>query len=236
MNETTHLVIGQGEVGTAIYHLLSKHYTTEAIDKDTATVGEFDFIHICYPYSDKFRMQTMHYQLKYLKANGTCIIHSTVPVGTTDRLAASVHSPIRGVHPNLAEGIQTFPKFFGGKDVHRVNKAMEVFEPICPTQRLSSARATEALKLWCTTQYGWNIILQKAIHQYCEANNVPFDEVYTLSNTTYNEGYQKLGMGHVMRPVLKHHEGKIGGHCVIPNCEHLESDISSVILIANDGL
>lgn len=238
MTSSTHLVIGVGEVGTAIRQNLSEHYkSVESIDKDQTTVGTFDFIHICFPYSDTFTLAVMQYQLKYEATNGITIIHSTVPVGTTERLNA-VHSPVRGVHPHLYEGVKLCTKFFGGKNIHKVNMAMEVFFPICPVHRVTDSNTSEALKLWCTTQYGWNIILEKAIHNYCVMNNLNFDEVYTLSNITYNEDAIKLNMPHVRRPVLKHMDGPIGGHCVMPNARILSEDssLANMLLFLNEQL
>ena len=43
----------------------------------------------------------------------------------------------------------------------------------------------------------------------------------TVFNTSYNEGYKKLGKNNVVRPVLYPTE-KIGGHCVVPNAKILK--------------
>ena len=68
-------------------------------------------------------------------------------------------------------------------------------------------------------------------------NKIDFGEAYTQWNETYNQGYKKLGMNYVIRPVLKHIPGKIGGHCIIANCETLKkslpNQISSLILKLN---
>ena len=38
-----------------------------------------------------------------------------MPVGTTEKFGHKfLHSPVRGVHPNLYEGLKTFVKFIGG--------------------------------------------------------------------------------------------------------------------------
>ena len=88
---------------------------------------------------------------------------------------------------------------------------------------------TESQKLWETTQYGWFIILEKEIYKWCQKNNLDFDIIYNQANKTYNEGYSKLGMKNVIRPILKQANGKIGGHCIIPNCELLGSEVAKII-------
>ena len=63
--------------------------------------------------------------------------------------------------------------------------------------------------------------------------DIPFDEVMSLYNQTYNDGYSKLGKINVIRPVLNP-GNKIGGHCVIPNLkllvEHYNSPLFDGIL------
>lgn len=208
------LVIGLGEVGTAIQSILK----CDGIDSEDKSGLKYDLIHICFPYTESFvdsvKSYADYYEAKYV------VVHSTVPIGTCDEHGWT-HSPVRGVHPNLEQGIRTFVKYFGGKD------SLEVVAPFVkrgikctPTKY---AKTTEALKLWDTTQYGALIMLQKEIHDFCEENDLDFDLVYIDANQTYNDGYTKLKMPHVVRPFLKHMEGPIGGHCVLQNCKLLEN-------------
>ena len=60
-------------------------------------------------------------------------------------------------------------------------------------------------------------------------NKIDFGEAYTQWNETYNQGYKKLGMNYVIRPVLKHIPGKIGGQRVISNCRILNKTLSNPI-------
>lgn len=223
------IVIGLGEVGKAIQEILS----CEGHDpfKKIIYSGTCDVIHVCIPHSDKFIEIVKEYK-KQFKPSLT-IIHSSVPVGTTEKLNA-VHSPIRGVHPNLALGVKIFVKFFGGK---RSCEASKIFSDLgIKTFCVEDSRNTEALKLWDTTQYGIMILLNKEIHKYCEENNLDFDVVYGLGNSTYNEGYVNLGRHEVVRPYLKYMEGKIGGHCVVPNAKLIKSQLSKLIVDFNENL
>lgn len=225
MNEHDHVIIGYGEVGTSLSEVLQEHYEVFVHDPEKKlilTPSEYAgcVLHICIPYSSSFYKHVKLYQKEFLPA--ITIVHSTVPVGTCDKLDV-VHSPVRGKHPHLAEGIKTFVKYFGGKDA---KDAAHIFERIgISAYCTKKARTTEALKLWDTTQYGILIMLNKRIHQWCEENDVDFDIVYTEANKTYNAGYSKLGTPNVVRPYLEYMEGEIGGHCIRPNAEMLGEEL-----------
>lgn len=218
-----HLVIGAGEIGSAIYNILKDEYTVDVIDKDQSLDKLYDVLHICFPQAKRrkdFIKTVQAYRSQYLTCNGLIIIHSTVAVGTTIKCGLEcVHSPVRGIHPYLDTSLRTFVKYFGGS---RAGEAAEIFQKVgIPIKTTFNAKETEAMKLWSTTAYGMSIMLEKQIHEYCEQHNLDFDIVYEDATVTYNEGYKRLGMSHVQRPVLEHIPGKIGGHCVIPNTQLL---------------
>lgn len=226
-----HLVIGMGQIGSAIAAVLqdNRKNTISGIDKDGVIGSKFDVVHICFPYSRRFKRQVKQYIAQYLKVYGLVIIHSTVPCGTTDKIGDYVvHSPVRGVHPHLYEGIKTFVKFFGGK---RAIEASKIFIK-CKVKIAFSNNAvdTELLKLLDTTAYGWNIIFNKWAMKMCRKYDANFNFVYTLGTETYNQGYAKLGRKDVVRPVLNYIPGKIGGHCILSNCKLLGGVISLVIV------
>jgi UDP-N-acetyl-D-mannosaminuronate dehydrogenase len=223
-----HLVIGVGQIGNAIKEILN----CDGFDiKINDIIKEnYDVLHICFPYSTQFIDAVNKY--KSITSANLIIVHSTVPVGTCEKINA-VSSPVRGVHPNLVEGIKNFIKYFGGPKAEEASKffsdlGIEVFNH-------PDSKTVEAFKLWDTTIYGFNIILEKEIHRYCKENNVDFDLVYTHSNQSYNDGYEKLGLPQYKKYVLKHYDGKIGGHCVIPNLFLLNSWISDLIKEKNNG-
>lgn len=208
-----HLTVGLGEVGKAINKIVGGSYVTT--NKSTWDGSNVDVVHICIPYSKDFWAIVEAYK----EVGGLVIVHSSVPIGTCDALGV-VHSPIRGVHPHLEEGIRTFVKYFGGDRAH---KAATIFRKLgIKTKVYDQARTTEAIKLWDTTQYGRLIMLEKEIHAFCKKHNLDFKAVYTQANKDYNKGYVELGRPEVVRPYLKHIEGPIGGHCVIPNAKLLK--------------
>lgn len=213
------LVVGLGEIGKAIQSILK----CDGVDIEGIT-GRYDVLHICFPFSDKFKES-----VELLKIRHSCdfvIIHATVPIGTAFVLGA-VSSPCRGIHPHLEEGIRTFVKFFGGKGA---GKAACIFHDVGIKSDVSEdSQSVEAMKLWDTAQYGLNILLEKEIHRFCQENNLNFDTVYTIANSSYNAGYDKLGFPQFKKFVLQHKEGPIGGHCVVPNCDLLNSWVSDLI-------
>ena len=223
------LIIGRGEIGSALYRILEQNYDTYIRDKKDFPIKGIEVLHICFPYFEGFVEEVKKYVSQY-KPKYT-IIHSTIPLGTTRKCGNGIfHSPCMGIHPFLEEGIKTFTKYLSPPNeelkqyFNRVGiKIMMVEEP----------ENTEALKLWETTEYGWFIILEKEIKKWCEKKGLDFNLIYTEANKNYNEGYKKLGLKNVVRPILRHQEGKIGGHCVIPNCEVLDSEIAKIILNFN---
>lgn len=215
-NSKESIVIGLGEVGTAI----QKVFKADGYDITIggSFVGEYKYLHICTPYNDTFVETVKRYQKIYNPL--FTVIHSTVPVGTS-RECGALHSPIRGLHPNLYEGIMTFPKFIGGEKASQVadyfrRAGLKII--LCDKQE-----TTELGKLLDTEYYRacieFTIKAKELSNEYC----VPFHEVYTLFNQTYNESYSKLGHEEYTRPILQPIMKDIGGHCVLNNKKIVEN-------------
>ena len=217
------LIVGfLGEVGSAMKEILYDvygHDNLAGVDVDGNTFGDlskpFDIMHVCFSYSENFIDEAKKYQKKF-KPKYT-IIHSTVPVGTTKNIEGACHSPIRGIHPNLEQGIRTFVKFIGGEQASEV---ADYFRRAGLRVALfDKAETTEAMKLFDTEYYRTCIEFAQRVKRYCDKMGLNFSEVYTIPNQTYNEGYVKLGNPEFVRPVLQPIMTKIGGHCVAPNSQ-----------------
>ena|SRR3989338_2282547 len=241
-------ILGIGEVGTAIRKITEKKHTVYTANKKSDLIrgNKIEVLHVCIPYNSGFVKIVTDAVKAYQPA--LVIIESTVAAGTTDKIAQKTapikalvcHSPIRGVHPNLYEGIMTFVKYIGPTSKLAGKKAQKYYKGLgLKTKVFENARTTEIAKLMDTTYYGWNIVFQKEMAKICSKNKISLEQAYTKWNDTYNRGYIKLGMPHVVRPVLKNMKGKIGGHCIISNCEILETKlpnpISNIILKRNKG-
>ena len=233
------IVIGFGEIGQSLFNILHERYGDNVQHKDLEELtGQFDILHICYGYSDKFVEITKQYISEYKPR--LVIIHSTVPVGIT-RLCGDVcvNSPCRGRHPHLEEGLRTFIKYIGGIDMEKVKLAMTILEDAgIPTKIVDKPETSELAKLGCTTYYGLQILFQKEFKKLCDQVGADYDIAYRDLNESYALGYIKLNEPQFVRPILKDMPGQIGGHCVIKNCEILNDSfnwpIAKFILSLNE--
>ena len=252
-------ILGNGEIGSSLnrVHELAGH--DKVVIRDpfvglNASLGECDIVNICIPFFgyDEFVKSILDLNLK---KNCIVIIQSTIGIGATDKVQADmpdlicVQSPVRGVHPNLAEGMLTFEKYLGVSEKYFSDKEITEYirnhivslnmKPI-----VCRARESELAKMISTTLYGINIAAISDVASLCEEHEVDFGTVFTRWQTGYNEGYRTLGKDNVCRPVLtpipKNEDGKriIGGHCVVPNSVILkgmgEKSLSSFVLRYSD--
>lgn len=213
------LIIGRGEVGNALVKVLAP-YSPDTLDKldvaqDKASLAStYEIMHICFPYSGDFKGEVMEYQAHYKPI--FTVIHSTVPVGTSSSLRA-IHSPVRGIHPFLEQGLRTFVKFIGGPEA---SKVADYFRRAgLRIMLFDRQEVTELAKLLETESYRANIEFAKYAKQQADFYGVSYHEAYTLQALSYNEAYQRLGYPEFTRPVLQAIDGPIGGHCVMANKE-----------------
>jgi len=223
-------ILGYGEVGRAIEKLYPSIVKIKDIKRDDC-LYEVKYLHVCIPFTDSFVKDVIDYITEY--SPEYAIIHSTVLPGTTTCIEAAtqsklVHSPIRGVHPNLYEGLITFVKYIGSntdcKEVVAHFKELGVITKVVDTPETS-----ELAKLLSTTYYGLCIAWHGEMKGMCDSLGVDFSEAVTDWNRSYNEGYTKLDMDHVVRPVL-YPPDKIGGHCILPNADILSQVFSNKAL------
>lgn len=225
-------VLGNGEVGNSMaqFYADNQSYALYIQDlKQQLSFGDniLDILHVCIPWSENF----INIVLDVLGTNASddtvVVIHSSVPVGTTEVIGSAhqhtVHSPVRGVHPNIHEGIKTFVKFIGADFAATGKFVSDHFDSLnIPNAVVRKSRTTELMKLLDTTYYGICIAYHAYADKLCKELGVPFSVVMEDANLTYNGGYVQLGKANVVRPVLYSPEnGKIGGHCVIPNADIL---------------
>lgn len=225
-------IIGYGEIGQALDAIyIEEGYMPliRDLDRDDC-LGGVDVLNICIPYGYHFLADVSRY-IEEIDPE-LVIIHSTIPPGTTEKFSHSniVHSPVRGIHPNLKEGIRTFVKVIGGSGwedakahIESLGIEVEVYE---------DSTTTEVAKLLDTSYYGVCIAWHDYAKKLCEQFGVDFEEAQTHYNLTYNEGYEDLGQSNVVRPTLTPPKGFIGGHCVVSNAELLRVELDSKLLQA----
>ncbi len=217
------LIIGNGEVGKALACVLSNGHEVFIKDIEQWDIKDIKVLHICYPYSKRFTQDTKNY-IKQYKPKYT-VIHSTVPVGTS-RKCKAYHSPIRGVHPNLDISLTTFIKYLAPNNRTLAKYFLKVNISI---RQVLKTESTELAKILSTAKYGLDILFNKEAYKLSKKHGADFDIVYTDWTKTYNEGYSKMGYKQYARPVLKYIKGKIGGHCVMSNCNLLDTWITKLI-------
>lgn len=182
-------------------------------------------LHVAFPFQiDDFEGEVKRYVAIYDPDH--TVVHSTVQVGTCDRLGVT-HSPVRGKHPNLVDGLTAFKKHYGGWGATEVSQLLRPWFPDCQTH--DWAATTEAAKLWELTQFGLEVAVQKRIWDYCMRMDLPFEEVYTDFGLSYNEGWLELGHPEYLKQILQHTHGPIGGHCVIPGTQLLKDQSNELI-------
>jgi len=226
-----------GEVGSALlkcYQDINIDAFTK--DKNDKNLPELQILNVCIPYSDNFESIVCD-EIKQTQPLVT-IIHSTVKPGTTRNIATStsthvVHSPTRGSHPDLYRSLKMFVKYIGSDSSAGSLVAEKHFQLLkIPCKVISSSKATEIAKLLCTTYYGLCIAWHSTMKTICDDNNIDFSFIDEW-NRTYNNGYAVLDNFNVIRPTLTPPpEGKIGGHCIIPNAELLKSFYSDSLIDA----
>jgi len=215
------IIVGVGEVGSAIEKLERENENhlilfDDKLEAPQNIPKEIDVMHISIPFIKNFVNTVIEYIDTY-KPKIT-IINSTVKPGITDYIKGFVktpvvHSPIRGIHPNLYEGIKTFVKFIGGEP-EDCKLAQEHFESFGIKTSTMTSKESEFLKLLDTTYYGWNIAYANYVKEICDENELDYNNVYTKANVSYDEGYTELGKSNVVRPVLFPPEKGVGGHCL----------------------
>lgn len=213
-------ILGYGEIGKAVAKFY-KRPKIKDLDRDDG-LKDVDVLHVCIPWSSRF-VEIVKKEIKHAKPKLT-IVHSTVVPGTTKKLGKGVvHSPVRGIHPHLYEGIKTFVKYIGANDQKAGQMAKKHLESLgIKVKVFSPAATTEIAKLLDTTYYGITIAWHGEMAEMCKKVGVDFEKAVTDFNITYNEGYTKLEKTNVVRPVLYSPKDGIGGHCIIPNAEILQ--------------
>jgi UDP-N-acetyl-D-mannosaminuronate dehydrogenase len=226
-------IIGFGEIGRALSKVYKeKNYEVKIVDINLNIhdeMKEIEILNICIPYNNKF-IESVNKYVDMYKPKLT-VIHSTVAPGTTKQInGLCCHSPVRGTHPNLEDGIKKFIKYIGSDSIEAKSiyaqhlKSLNIPYFIC-----KNSETSEYAKLIDTTYYGICIAFHSEVKKLCDKRGLEFDEVMTNYNNSYNETYRLLGKDNVIRPVL-YPTSKIGGHCVIPNAEILKNFMPSKLI------
>lgn len=220
--KTKSLVIGMGEIGTALYKVLNRSVVVSTRDmaETEHDAGDVDILHISFPHSEGFVNEVKNY-IEFYDPKLT-IVYSTTPIGTCESISEQVvHSPIEGRHPELEESILVSPRWLGSSDPDMLEAAVQFWYPQVKVVRtMGSSRFTEFLKLRSTSKYGINLVWTDYEKSVADQLGMDFTALQNFDED-YNALYAKLGMPEFQRYILDPPEGHIGGHCVVPNAEIL---------------
>jgi UDP-N-acetyl-D-mannosaminuronate dehydrogenase len=245
------LIIGLGEIGHALFTLFTeqeKIFDVYGLDLDKTKMIEFgqnrqnfpqqiDTLHICLPCNNQhtFVSITVGYVNEF-KPKLT-IINSTVPPGTTLKVAEKcgcpvAHSPFRGVHKSaeyMKWEMKRWTKYVGGATVAAGVASCVHFEKLgLKVKILKGSTETELAKLFETTYRAWMIACFQEMHRISKAFGADFNETVDFLEDTHRLRFD--------RPVM--FPGVIGGHCLIPNTELLldcyDSEFLRLILKSNE--
>jgi UDP-N-acetyl-D-mannosaminuronate dehydrogenase len=210
------LLIGKGQVGSALASIIAKHHNLTAYDKEAATAddtGPYDIMHICIPWHQNFAETVANYINKF-HPNLT-LIESTVKPETTKHIyeesqALICHSPVRGLHSNLLWGLQIYTKFIGPTTTKAGLLAERYYKTLkMKTHLASSSTETECAKLLNLSYYANQIAFFQEVERKAKQYNLNYNDVTAFFDTTTKESG-----GTAPRPIFK--SGYIGGTCVMP--------------------
>lgn len=226
MTNKTVGILGYGEIGKAMarvcqdagFETLVRELTYDEI-KDK----KIDYLHVSVPEKNpRDFIKLVVKNIKELKPILTVINSSTTP-GTVKQIAKLtkypvIHSPVIGVHPDLYLSIKKyFTKVIGPTSSISKRLAIKHFNKLkIKYVFYDSSDNSEAAKILDLVYYAWNIVYCKWVKEMCDKNGLNFNQVYTMQNRIYNDGYKNL-LPDVARPILFPVPGAIGGHCTIPD-------------------
>ena len=224
------LVIGNGEIGSALLSIIKEYHFCGFIDIDRRSEDiktPIDIMHITIRYSDQF-VEIVDNYIKEFNPE-IVIIESTVAVGTCRKIqnlwldVDVFHSPVRGRHGDFKSELLKFEKYISGK--RNISRVAAYYVNMGFNIRFCSKwETTELGKLLSTAQYGHDLVFADEMKRICDEFEVDYNEAVKHFNETYNLGYKGTQF---QRSILDPPNKKIGGHCVVPNAKILNQQIES---------
>ena len=237
----TDIVLGMGEVGETLFHLLEeRNIDSIGIDVDSSKCKNYskndhiknpEYLHVCLPGElSEFTDITLNW-INKIEGLEVVLVHSTVKPGTTKKIQKKskipvLFSPVRGVHKRFLDDIKKYTKFISS-DKENIDPKIKLdlekrFEKI---DWMSTTKTAELAKILVdTTYYGWLINYAQITKMICEKEGIDFDEMWKFAD----EIHENLGNRPKMYP------GIIGGHCVIPNLNLIEYENMDIIKKINE--
>ena len=227
------LIIGMGEVGSTLYALfVSNKIKCAGFDSDSSKLKNYpptesiECMHITLPFKESFSDIVLdkinQHKPKFV------MIHSTVKVGTSKSIQAKTETPIiyaptRGKHDRFLEDMIFYTKFFA-YDFEENFKIRDLMARRFKTfKRGESTIALELAKVLTDTTYlGLLVAYRKFVDETITKQGVKdCDAFWEMASEAHKV--------HGNRPIMFNDGKKIGGHCVLPNLELLDSEYDQII-------
>ncbi len=233
------LIIGLGEVGSAIYEIareVGKHEVygydidpLKSVDELKRIPRPVHYLHICIPFIDleTFVAAVSVYARDFHPK--LIVVHSSVAPGTTRKLYIQLgipvaYSPIRGKHPKLKEHILFWPKWVAALPNETLKLASKHLREL--GLRVKSYKgppeSLELAKLWETVYRALMIAAWQELHRMAKAVGADTAVVMEFVGEVHE----------VLRDRPIYFPGFIGGHCLIHNTRILNAIFSSKLLQA----
>jgi UDP-N-acetyl-D-mannosaminuronate dehydrogenase len=210
------LVVGVGEVGSALAAVLDRHEPVLRHDLDRVKIEEpIGTMHLCVPFQSAHQFETV--ALGYIDRfkPALTIINSTVLPGTTRSIAQKsqspvAYSPVRGKHVRMEQDLVRYFKYVAAPDRIWASNAEVHFRAAgIKTRRMAEVESLELAKLAETTYFGTCIAFAQEMNRYAERIGGDYSEAI--------EFFDEIDF----LPRQRYFPGFIGGHCVIPNIKLL---------------
>lgn len=224
MSEEAVVIVGLGEVGRPLLHILSRTYNCIGVDiQPVALDRPCSVLHLCIPFQiPDFLGVAAAYIAKYNPR--VTVLNSTVAPGTTRALAdlsgaAVAYSPVRGKHVKMETDMLRYKKFVGADEPGVADMVIQHFKGAgFKTDQFKSTHAGEVAKLLETTWLGLLVGWAQEIERLAGRYGASYEDV--------NAFVEEIDfLPHVF-------PGYIGGHCVMPNIAILQAQLQSDFLDA----
>lgn len=220
------LVIGAGQVGTAIYNVVKGYYEAYIRDIEEIDIDGIDVLQICYPDHKGFIETTYRYINQYKPI--LTIINSSIEVGTCKKLPDNiVYSPVRGRHPKLEKDLRLYTKFVFSNDNKSLELALRYFKH-CGLSLIGYPNPTagEVIKLLSNIHMGVEIAWRQEVSRILKKFKIS-EDIYEQWEESYRRGYLASGDNNLVRPSMR--PDPIGGHCILPCTEILSRSFPSKV-------
>jgi hypothetical protein len=210
--QATTLVVGVGEVGSALANVLGREQRVERLDLEPRPIAApVAVMHICFPFvnAQAFEAAVAGYVEQFQPQ--LTIINSTVRPGTTTALAAHcrqpmVFSPVRGKHAHMEADLLRYRKFVAATTPAAAAAAQAHFaQSGMQTTRIERPQTLELAKLAETSYFGLLIAFAQELNRYAAQLEGDYAQAASF--------FEEIDF----LPRCRYFPGFIGGHCVIPN-------------------